>query len=165
MRTNASCDRVLRAKPPLRLVVHRAKQIHLDDDAALARLRDEILQPFEIVLVPFREVELVSPIRVAWGIAARPRANKPACSRRQCIADDIERAMGFYIGAGKRAREVQAILCQRVEILHVIELEIQHGAVMFAGGDERGRLPAKQEIMLVFRMQRQRHGCPGRRRW
>src|SRR5437870_5590117 len=69
-------DRVLRAELPLRLLVHRTKQIQLDDDAAFTRLCDEVLQTFEITLVPFREIEFVPAVRVTGSITPGPRADE-----------------------------------------------------------------------------------------
>src|SRR5205814_6104874 len=93
-----------------------------------------------------------SPVRVAGSIAARPGANEAACSRRQRIAGDVERAVRFYIGAGKRAREVQSIFCQRAEILHIVEIEVQHGAIVLSRSDERRRLAAEQEVVRIVRV-------------
>src|SRR5207247_11068613 len=137
------------------------EQIQLHNDASLARLRHEILQPSEVGLVPSGQVEFVSAIRVTRRLAARPWTDEAARSGRERIAGNVKGAKWLGIGAGKAPREVQTVPGQRVEILHVIEIKIQHRAVMLAGSDQHGRLTPEQEVMRIGRVQRKWPGRSG----
>ena len=90
------------------------------------------LKSLEIIVVPAVEVKFGSAARIARLIAARPGANEAAFERRQSVTRDVEGALWLDIGPTERARVVQPIGRQRVEILLVVDVEIQHRAVVLA---------------------------------
>ena len=116
----------------------------------------EIAQAREIVRVPPGEVELVPAIGVARLDAAGPWADKPSACRRQRIARDIERAIGLHIRATPRAGVVQFAGLQLLQIGGVVEVQVQHRAIMFARRDEHRRLAAPKKVVRVVRIQRDR---------
>ena len=150
---------VHRAGSPQLVVVHRAEQIEFDDHAALAGLRQEIVQPGKIGRVVFRQIEPVATVEIARRFAACPGAGKAIRMGRQRVVGDPERARDFAIGAGKRPRVIQSVGLQRAEVHRIVEIQIQDRAVVFPGGDQDRRLAAPEEIVRVVRMQLDRHAC------
>jgi hypothetical protein len=159
---------VHRAAHPHVVFVERAEERELDDDSTATRLRDEILQPPKICRIPLGEIEFIAAGCVARCVTACPRRDQAAVGRRERVVGDVERRRIFAIGAGKRAREIEAVTRERIEILDVVEIEIEHRAVMLGGGDENRRLTAPEEVMRVVRMQPNRFsgagGCRERER-
>ena len=51
---------------------------------------------------------------------------------------DVEVAGEFAVGAGEDAGEVEAVGGEGVEVLAVVEVEVEDGAVVFGRGDEDG---------------------------
>ena len=147
--------RVHRAQLPLGFLIHRAEERQLDDDAALAGLGDEILQPGEVGRIPLSKVEFIAPAPIAWLLAACPRAYEATRLRCQRIFGDIEGALRLEIRAAERASEVQPIRCECFEILHIIEVKVEHRAVMLRRADENRRLFTKEKIMRIVRMERE----------
>src|SRR5579883_2171232 len=96
------------------------------------RLAHEIIEAAEKGLVPAAQIEAVAAVDVAWRGASRPGTNKPAVLGSQRVAFDIEGAGRFDICPRKRARQVQPVLGEGVEIFLVIEIKIEDGAVMLA---------------------------------
>ena len=154
--------RIHRAQVPLLVFVHRAEQIHLDDDAALGRIRQKIAQPAEIRFVPAAQVELRPAAGVPRLVAARPRADETALERSQRIARNVEGPLRLDIRPAERARVVEAVGGQRIEVLFVVEVEIEHRAVVFARRDQHRRLAAEEKVVPVLWMQGKRRVFRGK---
>ncbi len=75
---------------PLLLVVGGAEEREFDHHAPLARLANEVVQPCEVVGRETVEVEFVAAARVTRLVAPRPRRDKPARCRRECVPLDAK---------------------------------------------------------------------------
>jgi hypothetical protein len=138
------------------VVIERTEEDELDHHAALAGLRDEVGQPFEIVLVPSLQVELVAAAGRPRRIAAHPRSEGAAGCGRQGVVFDAERGRHLEVGTAEGACEVEPTGLEFVEVGEVVEIGIEDGPVVLAGGDEKGRLAAKEEVMGVVGMEGER---------
>jgi hypothetical protein len=65
------------------------------------------------------------------------------------------------VGAWKGARQIQAIQGKRVQVFPIIEIEVEHGAVVLARSDQDGGLAPEQKVVGVIGVQRQRLGVGG----
>ena len=72
----------------------------------------------------------------------------------QGVALDLERALGFDVRAAEHARVVHAVGGEGVEILAVVEVQVDHRAVVLGGGDQDRRPAAPQKIVRVLGMER-----------
>ncbi len=147
--------RVHRAGGPEDVLVEGAEEVHLHDDAALLRLGHEVLQASEVRFVPAGEVELHPPVVVARHRAARPRGGVPSRLRGEGVVRDAEGRRHLPVRPREEARQVQAVLRQRVQVAHAVEVEVQDGPVMLSGGDEHGGFPAEEEVARVVGVQGQ----------
>ena len=120
-----------------------------------------IFQPTEIGLVPSIEIELVTTIMISWNRAPRPRRN-------QTIGPGRERAFRVHPGGlccfchkrpHKEACQVHPVGVQGLQIREVVEVEVDHHAIVRSGGDEHDRLATKEQVMRVVRMEPKR--APG----
>src|SRR5690242_18322096 len=108
----------------------------------------------EILGIPIAKIELVSASRVAWGSAARPRSEEASWGRREVVADNSKRfSRNLNVRAAKEACVVHAVRRNGREIFVVIEVCVEHRAVVLAAADEGQRAPVKQEIMRILRVQ------------
>ena len=64
----------------------------------------------------------------------------------------------FAVRAAEQPRVVQAVPLQLGQIDLVVEVEVQHRAVVLAGRDDDRRLAAPQEIVRIVGVQRERLG-------
>ena len=139
------------------LVVEDIERVELDDDSPVAGGLDEILQAAKVIVVPAVEIEFVATEIVTRLVAARPRREIASVARRErvLVTAAPEHGIGrFKKIAVDRARQVQASGLKRVQVSDVVEIRIQHRAIMLGRSDEHGRPAAKQEVVRIFRMQR-----------
>src|SRR5262249_1502089 len=125
---------VERAQLPLRLLVEGAEEIDLHDHTTFARLGDKVLEAAKVRVVEASEIELGAAQRVAGRVAARPRREETALGGGQGVLGNMEGPCRLDIGAGEGARQVEAIASKCIEILAVVKVEIENGAIMLAAG-------------------------------
>ena len=142
-----------RTDRPTEIGVNRAEKRDLHHNAEPVRFRHEVPETGEEPWVPLVKIEFVSSARIAWRAAARPRCQKPAGLGSERVPLDAESARFFYITPDENPRVVHPVGGERFEIFSVIEVQIDHRAVVLGGGDQRGRLSPPLEVSRVFRMQ------------
>ncbi len=156
--------RVQRADRPHRVLVERAEQHELDDDAARRCLLQHVAQPRDVGLVEARQVEFRATVGVAIGGAARPRADEAPLRRIERVGGDAEVAAGLDVGAREDPRAVQAVGLQRVEVATVVEVEVEDGAVVLTGRDDDRRPATELEVARVVGMEPEGRACGPTRR-
>ena len=153
-----------RTERPLQILVHRTEQRQLDDDVPGPGIREKVFQPRKVGIVPTGQIELVAAVGVTRLRAARPRRDEAPGGRRQSISGDVESALRLDVGAAEHPRVVQAVGGQRVEIATIVEVEVEHRAVMLSRRDEDRRTAAPLKVVRIGWMQSQRARVPRRRR-
>ena len=103
-------------------------------------------------------------MRGARNKRAHPWPDITAIRWRERIFRDVKRALRFKIGAAKSPRAVQSPRLQFGEIRGVVEIHIQNRAIMFTRRNDDRRLPAKQKIVRIIRVQSQRSATDQTRR-
>ena len=102
--------RIEGAQGPLSFSVLRREKADLDDDTALCRFREEIVQAREVFGIPLSKVEFVAAAGISAGAASLPRSDEPAFGGGEIIAADAE---GFCrdldVASGKESRVIQTV--------------------------------------------------------
>src|SRR5690606_6788821 len=100
-------------------------------------LGHEVTQPLEISLVPALQIESVPACGITGFLTASPWSEIVFPDRGECVASDVEGALGLDIG---RTREqtsvVQSLSTEGREIFPEVERAIQYGTVVFAAPDD-----------------------------
>jgi len=152
---------------PQFLAVHRAKEGNLNDNAALAGARHEILQSREISLVPAGQIEFVAAIGTARRVTSSPGRRVAPRRRGQRVALNAKGAGNLSIGPAEEPSMIETMASEFVQVGPVVEIEVDDRTVMLARGDQHRRLPAKLKVVRVLGMETQqiiRRIHAGRRR-
>ena len=151
------------AEIPHFVLVEGAEENVFDHDAPGARPRHEIPQPRKIGFIPLRQVELGAAVGVTRRRAPRPRAEIAVRGGRQRVPLDVERPGRFAVHAREGARQVQPLVRELIEVRHVVEVEVEHGAVVLARRDQNRRRPPELEVARIARMEGKRLAGSSRR--
>src|SRR4029079_15948714 len=98
----------------------------------------------------------VEAIEVELTVLLRPWTAEAAGFRGQGVVPDLERAGDLPVGPREGSRQVEAVPPELVQAWGEIEIEVEHGAIVLAGGDERGGLAPEHEVMRILGMECQR---------
>ena len=81
---------------------------------------------------------------------------KRSARRSERVVCNAKRGRRLAIHAAERARVIQLVPLQFIEVTHVIEVEVQHRAVVLSRCDQKRRLAVPEKVMGILRMQRDR---------
>ena len=101
---------------PLRILIHRCEQIHLNHDPLPPSSSHTIPQSGEKSLIPFLKIKFVAPMHIPRLAAASPRADQLSLSRSQRVALNVEGPLRFDITSGKHPCQIQPIGGESVKI-------------------------------------------------
>ena len=145
--------RVQRMDGPLLLAIRGTEERQLDDNSSAAGFGDEVREASEVVRVETVQVELVSASRVTRLLAARPRREKSSGCGGQGIPLDAERALRLDVTAGEDPRVIHSVALQRIQVATVVEVQIEHRAIMLGTRDQRHCLTTPRKPTRIVGMQ------------
>jgi pimeloyl-CoA synthetase len=89
---------------------------------------------------------------------ASPRSNGGLSS---CFFSLRCRDFSRFVNAAEQARIVQTVGFKSAEVAAIVEIGVEHGAVMFTAGNEGDRLAAKEKVVRILRLQADDIGLEG----